>query len=503
MSSLRSSRQAGQARLHRARGLATATSLRFGIVGLASYVSLAAVAATVALGAPGCVGGSKTQSVEEKERLKSFVVDSLPSTAKPIDANFENKIHLIGYRAEPENAPPGTEVKLTYYWRCDDPIEAGWALSTHVQHEGFERPDNADGAGALREWKDGVQIFGPSRWERGKIYVDEQTYRMPAELRGMDSLVYVSIWKNDARLRIISGPTDGENRALVVKLRTGVAPKVPGVPELEVKQLGKGEKIVIDGKADDAAWKTAPSTGAFVNVSNGAPDHGALGGSVKLAWDAEHLYALFEVRDPAVVGGFTDAKAQPKRHTTTGQPMLWTGHTAEMMVDRVGDNASYYELQINPQNKIFKSRFAGYNQPHGGDYGPFGHEDWDPQLKSAVVVNGTIDKPGDKDEGYVVEVAIPWKAYAFGLAAGVDPAPKSGDTWHFNFYAMQDNGGVAWSPILGQGNFHRASRFGKVRFVSDAPAGPPDAGAALLDASTAGDAGHDAGVKSAPATKKK
>jgi hypothetical protein len=31
-----------------------------------------------------------------------------------------------------------------------------------------------------------------------------------------------------------------------------------------------------------------------------------------------------------------------------------------------------------------------------------------------------------------------------------------------NFYAMQENSGVAWSAILGQGNFHRASRFGRV-----------------------------------------
>ncbi|HQY63690.1 MAG TPA: carbohydrate-binding family 9-like protein [Polyangiaceae bacterium] len=488
----------------RARSAFGAASLRVGLLGLASYASLAAVAAAVAvatLATTGCVGGSKTQSPEDKERLKSFVVDALPSTAKKLDANFENKIHLIGYRAEPESAPPGTEVKLTYYWRCDDPIEAGWALSTHIQHEGFERPDNADGVGALREWKDGVQIFGPSRWERGKIYVDEQTYRMPAELRGMDSLVYVSIWKNDARLRIISGPTDGENRALVVKLRTGVAPKAPGVPELEVKQLARGEKIVVDGKGDEAAWKTAPSTGAFVNVGTGAADHGPLGGSVKLAWDNENLYALFEVRDPAVTGGFTDAKAQPKRHTTTGQPMLWTGHTVEMMVDRVGDNASYYELQINPQNKIFRSRFAGYNAPRGGDYGPFGNEDWDPKLKSAVVVNGTIDKADDKDEGYVVEVAIPWKAYAFGLPEGTSPTPKSGDTWHFNFYAMQDNGGVAWSPILGQGNFHRASRFGKVRFVTDAPLAAADAGPGAPDASPGPDAGR-AGAKAPPAKKK-
>ena len=469
-----------------------------------------------ALGAPGslgaCVGGGKSQSAEDKERLKAFVVESVPDTAKKIDANFENKIHLVGYRAEPENAPPGTEVKLTYYWRCDEPIEAGWALSTHVQHEGFERPDNADSSGPLREWKEGQQIFGPSRWERGKIYVDEQTYRMPQDLKGPDSVVYLSIWKNDARLRIISGPTDGENRVLVVKLRTGVAAKVPekkaepgAIPELSVKRLAAGEKIVVDGKPDDAAWKSAPDTGPFVNVSSGNPNDGPIGGQAKLAWDKDNLYVLFEVKDAQVTGGFTDAKDQPKKHTSTGQPMLWNGHTVEMMVDPDGDgdNVNYYELQINPQNKIFKSQFDGYNAPRGGDYGPFGHEDWDPKLKSAVSIKGTLDKADDKDEGYVVEVAIPWTAYAKGAA---NLPPKSGDTWRMNFYAMQDNGGVAWSAILGQGNFHKSSRFGKVKFESDEPAGVPDAGTASdagsKDAGSPKDAGasKDSGAK-APSKK--
>lgn len=443
-----------------------------------------------------CVGGGKTQSAEEKERLKSFVVESVPENAKKIDANFENKIHLVGYRIEPENAPPGTEVKLSYYWRCDEPIEAGWALSTHIQHEGFERPDNADGAGPLREFKDGVQIFGPSRWERGKIYVDEQTYRMPAELKGPESLVYLSIWKGDARLRIISGPTDGQERVLVGKLKTGVAPKAPekpkgDVPELDVKRLAASDKIVVDGKADEPAWKTAPTTGAFVNVGSGNADQGPLGGSAKLAWDKENLYVLFEVRDPQVTGGFIDPKEQPKKHTATGQPMLWTGHTVEMMVDPDGDgdNVNYYELQINPQNKIFKSQFDGYNAPRGGDFGPFGHEDWTPGLKSAVQIKGTLDKSDDKDEGYVVEVAIPWTAYAKGAAT---LPPKNGDTWRMNFYAMQDNGGVAWSAIMGQGNFHKATRFGRVKFVTDevADAGAGDSGASDAGAS---DSGADAG----------
>ncbi len=28
-----------------------------------------------------------------------------------------------------------------------------------------------------------------------------------------------------------------------------------------------------------------------------------------------------------------------------------------------GDNVNYYELQINPQNKVFQSQFDGYNKP--------------------------------------------------------------------------------------------------------------------------------------------
>jgi hypothetical protein len=30
---------------------------------------------------------------------------------------------------------------------------------------------------------------------------------------------------------------------------------------------------------------------------------------------------------------------------------------------------------------------------------------------------------------------------------------------------MKHNGGVAWSPILGLGNFHHAARFGRLHFV--------------------------------------
>ena len=119
-------------------------------------------------------------------------------------------------------------------------------------------------------------MLGPDRWERGKIYADEQTFTMPAELNGPDTMVYVGIWKGDARLRIISGPNDGDNRAIVAKIKTGVAPKQgrgqarrDRHPAALPVKLAANEKIVIDGKADDAAWGAAASTGPFVDVGTG------------------------------------------------------------------------------------------------------------------------------------------------------------------------------------------------------------------------------------------
>ncbi len=207
-------------------------------------------------------------------------------------------------------------------------------------------------------------------------------------------------------------------------------------------------------------------------MGSGKADPGAqLGGLVKLLWDEKNLYVAFAVTDPDAYVGFTDAKSQPNDFTAAGQPKLWTKDTVEMMVDPdpSGDNKDYYELQINPQNKIFKSQFDTLQQPNGGPNGPFGHEDWEPKIKSAVVVHKGAD---GKIDGYTVEAAIPWTAYA----KAENHPPKPGDVWRVNFYAMRNNGGMAWSPILHQGNFHKATRFGKITWA--APAEAPAASAA-------------------------
>jgi Carbohydrate family 9 binding domain-like len=433
----------------------------------------------------GCVGGGKGLSSEDKEKLAPYILDAPPADiAHKLDVNFENKVHLIGYKFDPETAKPGTDTKLTYYWRCDDTLEDGWLLFTHTKDTGTGKMGNLDFVGPLREERNTThQMLGPERWEKGKVYVDEQTYKVPTEVTGPEVSIMVGIWKGDARLRIVSGPNDGDNSAIVGTVKTGLAPKTADehtqndVPALTVTKLAANTKITIDGKLNEPDWGGAASTGPFVDVGNGKPNPTApVSGSAKILWDDKNLYIACEVKDPDAYMGFTDAKSQPGDFTAAGQPKLWTKDTIEMMVDPgpSGDNKDYYELQIGPQNKVFKSQFDTLQQPNGGPNGPFGHEDWDPKIKSAVTLQKGLD---GKPMGYTVEAAIPWVGYT----KAANHPPQAGEVWRVNFYAMKNNGGVAWSPILGQGNFHKATRFGRVTWSVPGEAAPA--------ASAAGDGG--------------
>jgi hypothetical protein len=444
--------------------------------------SRSTLASIVALLLAGCVGGSTDTSAQDKERLKAQVIDKVPDDVPAkLNINFDGKVTLVGAKVSPEGvARPGTQVKITMYWRADKKVDAGWNLFTHVLDGSGERILNIDNVGPLREWKGDKQVLGPSQWEPGKIYVDEQDFTIPNTVKTDKIQFTTGLWRDSDRMKIVGGPADRENRGIVANISTGGPAKPVGpepstrVPTLRVDKLDKGVKIEVNGKLDEPAWATAPSTGPFVDVSTGRPSAGfPVSGSVKLLWDDQNVYLGFEVKDPDIVSGFDKKKKDPH---------LWTQDTVEIMVDPDGDgdNKDYYEIQVNPEGLVFDSHFDEYNSPKKDPDGPFGHQDWEAKLKSGITVNGTLDKAGDKDDGYVIELSIPWKSFGKAKAA----PPKIGDIWRMNFYAMQQNNGVAWSPILGQGNFHKASRFGRVMFADKAfvpplPFGAPTAAPVL------------------------
>ncbi|NOZ85162.1 MAG: hypothetical protein GXP49_02640 [Deltaproteobacteria bacterium] len=210
--------------------------------------------------------------------------------------------------------------------------------------------------------------------------------------------------------------------------------------------------LKIDGKFQDLIWKQSACTGSFVNPGNGRPvkgdEHSA---SVCMVGTRDALLLAFKVRDMDIVGGFEPNKRD--QH-------LWTRDAVEIMTDPDGDgdNKDYYEIQVNPQNLVFDSFFDDYNKPRVDPDGPFGHQDWNCKLKSAVALHGTLDSSKDRDVGYDVEIFIPWSCFF----KAIQSRPRPGQSWRMNFYVMDQGKALSWSPILGKGNFHKADRFGRI-----------------------------------------
>jgi hypothetical protein len=216
------------------------------------------------LGAAGC---SKTADTSEGRSqavtdpaLEAKVLDSVPSDIENRTfVDFEGKVHLIGYAIAPKDeiVSPGSKLKLTLYWRSVAPLGSEWALFTHLIDGAGNKFGNTDNEGPLRRLKMGsegreVQALPPSAWIPGKIYVDEQEFEIPRDVNVPELTIATGIWReqllrmqtgdggvdlqNAMRLAIISGPSDGKQRAIVTHVKTGivrpvdvraVAPKQP------------------------------------------------------------------------------------------------------------------------------------------------------------------------------------------------------------------------------------------------------------------------------------
>lgn len=417
----------------------------------------------------GCVSKkSKELSEKDKAQLEKFILDSAPEGIEPLNINYDDKITLLGYKTSIKGTvKPNQQLSVTLYWRSNKEIgDTGWGLFTHLHDAAGKRVANVDSSGPMRKSSRGL---GPSNWKPGKVYQDELTFAAPKKNSTNALQVVAGVWKGNKRLSINAGPKISKDQGLVIKLDyapgKGGKKRSTKVPQLQANRLAANVQLKIDGKLDEEAWKDASSTGPFVNVRTGESDESSpVEGSVRLLWNDANLFLGFEVKDSNIVGGFDRAAKDPH---------LWTKDTVEIMLDPDGDgdNKDYYEIQVGPQNLVFDTQFDKYNEPKTEPNGPFGHQEWSSKLESAVMIDGTLDNKDDKDKGYTVEIRLPWSS----LNKAKKVPPELGQQWRMNFYAMQDNSGVAWSPILGQGNFHKASRFGKVVWAEKGWKAPEEA----------------------------
>ena len=224
------------------------------------------------------------------------------------------------------------------------------------------------------------------------------------------------------------------------------------LPELTAPRV-LPNAIVIDGKLDEQAWAGAGMSKMFVSPGSGRPAPSSkVNGRARVVWNEQDLLVAFEVWDAGPTSPFGHDDVDPH---------IWARASGVELMLQPGersDNRDYFELQVDVNGAVWDTRFDDYMNPVTG--GPddaskrFGHQEWRSGVERAVEIDARRGR-------YVVELRVPWASLRTSAFAG---PPRPGATMRANFYSFRDgqSDSLAWSPLLGQGNFHKSARFGRV-----------------------------------------
>jgi hypothetical protein len=238
--------------------------------------------------------------------------------------------------------------------------------------------------------------------------------------------------------------------------------------------------VVIDGKADEAAWANAPWTDDFVDIQGASKPTPKFRTRAKLLWDEQYLYITAELEEPHVWATLTNHDS-----------VIFQDPDFEVFIDPKCETEPYYEFEMNALNTTWDLRL---DKPYM-DQGKADNS-WEfPGMKSAVQVRGTLNNPADQDKGWTVELAFPWKA--LGQYARHPGPPQPGEQWRMNFSRVEwqvttTNGAYqkvpnkpednwVWSPT-GVIDMHRPEMWAQVQFATNDTAVAAIAGKAAHDA---------------------
>jgi hypothetical protein len=217
------------------------------------------------------------------------------------------------------------------------------------------------------------------------------------------------------------------------------------VPRYEVRRAGG--RMVIDGKLDEAAWKSASVlTFQFPwEQQTGAKQKTA----ARLLWDDEYLYVGYECEDTDIVAHFSK-RDDPTYRDDAVEIFINPNPAQQILYYGLEMNARavlYDYLYVFPTVLIKRVDFTG--------------------VQLASHIRGTLNMRGDTDQGWSLEVAIPWSNFE-ELAKKLPPEANAVWTANLNRWdgieparrlsLWSDSG---WK----QPNPHQPSRFGQLVFI--------------------------------------
>jgi hypothetical protein len=209
------------------------------------------------------------------------------------------------------------------------------------------------------------------------------------------------------------------------------------------------DAISLDGKVDEPAWQSAQVIDDFrvPGIPQTRP-HTAT--RARLLWNAEYLYFAADMEDRDVIAKITDH-----------QGMVWTDDCFELFLKPAEAKPAYYEFEVNPLNTTLELFFPARD---AGGYPAF-KDKTKIEMRTGVIVRGTPNLQGDKDDGWTVEGRIRWRDFA-----RTGRAPKPGDVWKFALCRCDYTTGVekpetsSCAPLT-KPDFHHYEDYASLKFV--------------------------------------
>jgi hypothetical protein len=196
----------------------------------------------------------------------------------------------------------------------------------------------------------------------------------------------------------------------------------------------------IDGKLDEAAWRSASVIDRFPAFWKQAVPGPAHAMTARLIWDREALYYASEMTD-----------ADVRSFGVKQNDSLWNGDVFELFFKPSRDRPEYFEFQANPKSVRFEAAFLERNKPA---------EPIEARRSLGMTAVAVVT-----DKGWSVEGRIPWSAFEPRCKR-----PEAGEEWTFALCRYDYVGPEKTPPVLMSSapltrpSFHQFEDYGRLRF---------------------------------------
>jgi hypothetical protein len=180
------------------------------------------------------------------------------------------------------------------------------------------------------------------------------------------------------------------------------------IPEPRARFAGGDTDVTVDGQLDEDVWEDAHST--FVGA------HSPAGGTFHPVWTRDRLVLSCDIEDPNL---WADAPIEAQADDACIFDLYFPD-------DQFSDDGTF-RLTAGPEGRLYTEKLTGGSTP-----------EWvDASLDGVEVATSVDDAVGDggEDEGYTVEIGIPWSSLDVGGRPSLDQA------WGINYGIQNDRSG--------------------------------------------------------------